>query len=95
MADDETDQPRVVCSEPTPDQLIRQIHCWIATYPDGTEGIIATDAPGYSMLPLLSSRQAEAQALEGAARKAGRAAERQTGHKISVRLVTYTSTEHS
>jgi hypothetical protein len=53
---------RVIGAEPTPGQFIREIHCWIATYPDGTKGIIAGGLEGLGLTTLLSSHREKAEA---------------------------------
>lgn len=86
--------PLIISSDPIPGQRITDLHCWIATYADGTEGIIAGGLSGVGVAPLLSSRRKAAEALEGKAREAQRAVMHQTKHRIvSIRLVTFTSTE--
>src|SRR3954470_19950123 len=90
---DEADRPRVVFSEPTPGQMIRELHCWIATYPDGTEGIMAHGTEGYGVMPLVSSDRSLAERLERAARDTALQVNRQTGHTVTIRLATFTSTE--
>ena len=79
-------------SEPTPGQFIRQLHVWIATYPDGTEGIVGGDL-GMGMTPLMSSRRPVAELLQGFAARAVLASKRTPHPVVSVRLVTFTSTE--
>lgn len=84
---------RVISSDPTPGQLIQQIHCWIATYPDGTEGIIAAGLEGLGVIALLSSHRDKAEAMEAQARRAQRAVMHQANRMVSIRLVTFTTTE--
>ena len=88
-----SDRDRIVASEPTSGQFIRDIYCWIGTYSDGTEGIIASGIEGLGLVPLVSSYRDRAQALEPLARRAQRAMMHQ-GHRIvGIRLVTFTTTE--
>jgi hypothetical protein len=86
---------RLISSEPTPGQFITEIHCWVATYADGTEGIIAGGLPGLGMTTLLSSHRHIAESLEDTARRAMRMTMHlpQDKRVVSVRLVTFTSTE--
>lgn len=83
----------LVASEPTPGQRITELHCWIAIYADGTEGIIAGGLPGIGMTPLVTSRRHAAEQLEAVARNAMRLSQNTPHRVISVRLVTFTSTE--
>jgi hypothetical protein len=83
----------LIASEPTPGQRIAELYCWIATYADGTEGIIAGGLPGLGMTPLVSSRRHVAEQLEAVARNAMRLSQ-DTPHRVTkVRLVTFTTTE--
>jgi len=91
---------RVINSDPTPGQYIRELHVWIATYQDGTEGIIASGLEvrgmsglGATLTPLMSSHRHLAEALEPKARQAQRAVMHQSNHMVSYRMVTFTSTE--
>ena len=84
---------RAILSDQTPGQFIRELHCWIATYTDGTEGIIAGSLEGISLLPLMSSRRDVAERLEPMARRAQRAVMHQKHHITSIRLVTFASTD--
>jgi hypothetical protein len=84
---------KVIGSEPTPGQVIRELHVWIATYADGSEGIIAGGLEGIGMSPLMSSRRHVAEALEPKARSAQRAVMHQAKHMTTIRLVTFRSTE--
>lgn len=79
----------LIHSEPTPGQIIRDIHCWIATFNDGTEGIMAGPLPGLGMAMLCNSRRDVAEKLEPLARSIQRAAT----NVVSIRLVTFTTTE--
>ena len=85
--------PTLVHSEPTPGQHITELHCWVATYRDGTEGIVASGMSMLGMTPLLSSRRDTAERLEALAHDVMRLSQ-QTDHPVTgVRLVTFTSTE--
>lgn len=76
-------------SPPTEGQMIRALHAWIATYPDGTEGIIAHGLPGLGMTPLVTSRHPAAVQMEPLARHA-MALSVGTEHPVTgVRLVSY------
>jgi hypothetical protein len=84
---------RAVHSEPTPGQHIREIHCWIATYPDGSEGIMGYGTAETGLMPLMSSRRDLAEQVEPLAQRAAEATRRDTGHRVTYRLVSFTSTE--
>jgi hypothetical protein len=91
----------LIASEPTPGQRITELHCWIATYADGTEGIVAGGIEGIvaggieglGVTTLLSSRHHVAMQLERHARAAMAATARTAHRVVSVRLVTFTTTE--
>ncbi len=88
---------RLVASEPTPGQVIREIHAWIAHYVDGTEGIIAAGLPGIGMTTLTTSRRNTAEAMRHLAEEA-MAMSRLPGSGVkvairSVSLVTFKRTE--
>ena len=86
-------ETKLIHSEPTPGQVITELHCWIATYQDGSEGIIAGGVPDMGMTPLITSRLHVAKSMESMARQVMRLS-CQTKHPVvSVRLVTFTSTE--
>ena len=80
---------KLIHSEPTPGQLIRELHCWIATYPDGSEGIVAGGFEGLGMMPLLSSRREQAEAMEPLARQSQHMSKTMGDRIIAIRLVTY------
>lgn len=80
-------------SDPTPGQRITQLHCWVATYADGSEGIVAGGVEGIGMTPLMSSRRHVAVALGPVARRAVRTVQQQAGHATKIRLVTFRSVE--
>jgi hypothetical protein len=84
---------RLLPSPPTPGQLITELHAWVATYADGTEGIIAGELPGMGMTPLITSRRAVAESLEELARRAQRLTMHTRHRVVRIRLVTFTSTE--
>jgi hypothetical protein len=86
---------RLIDSEPTRGQFITELYCWIATYGDGTEGIIAGGLPGLGMTALVNSRRHVALNLEVAARRAMRLTMHlpQAQRVVRVRLVTFTTTE--
>ena len=84
---------KFIASEPTPGQRITEIHIWIATYQDGTEGIIAAGFPSLGITPLMSSRRELAQKLEARACAVMVASMDSKHPAIGVRLVTFTSTE--
>lgn len=80
---------RLIASEPTPGQIIRELHTWIATYDDGSEGIVAGGFEGIGMMPLVTSRLEVARLMEGPAWRAQALAP----GVVSVRLVTYRRVE--
>ena len=84
---------RLIASESTPGQKITELHCWIATYADGTEGIIAGGIDGLGLTTLLSSHRHIAEQLEPMARKAQRMTMHTRHRVVSIRLVTFTTTE--
>ena len=84
---------KLIGSEPTPGQRITELHAWIATYADGTEGIIARALPGLGMTPLVNSRLHVARQLERFAREAMALTRGTPSPVVSVRLVTFTTTE--
>jgi hypothetical protein len=73
--------------------MIRDLHCWIGTYEDGTEGLLAGGLPGMGMSPLFSSRRHVAESMESIARQVMRMSHQTKHPVVSVRLVTFTSTE--
>jgi len=83
----------LVHSEPTPGQRIVNLHCWVATYQDGSEGIIAGGLPDMGMTPLVTSRRHVAEGMEAIARQVQRLSQQTPHPVVSVRLVTFTSTE--
>jgi hypothetical protein len=84
---------KLIASEPTPGQMIHELHCWIATYSDGTEGIIAGGFEGIGMTPLLSSRRTQAEAMEPMARQAQLLTKNEPIRVLAIRLVTYRRTD--
>jgi|HubBroStandDraft_4_1064222.scaffolds.fasta_scaffold59061_5 hypothetical protein len=88
-----SEDPKLIFSEPTPGQFITELHCWIATYPDGTEGIIAYGIDQIGTTPLISSHRDIAEKLEPLARHAQSISLTQATRAISIRLVTFTSTD--
>ena len=84
---------RLVASEPTPGQRITDLYCWIATYCDGTEGIVGGILPGIGQTPLVTSRRRVAEDLGRFAREAQRLSMQTPNPVASVRLVTFTTTE--
>jgi hypothetical protein len=82
----------IIHNEPTAGQHITEVHCWIATYADGTEGIMAAGLAGIGMSTLMSSKRKLAEAMGAVARNLQQAS-LSTPNPISVRLVTFASTE--
>jgi hypothetical protein len=80
-------------SAPTPGQMIERIFAWIATYRDGSEGIIAGGLEGIGMTTLLSSRRHVAEKLERVARESQRLTLDTRNPVVNVRLVEFASTE--
>lgn len=88
-----SDDPKLIDSEPTPGQRITELHCWIATYRDGTEGIVAAGLEGLGMTTLLSSKRHVAERLADVAHGAMRLSLHTANPVDRVRLVTFTTTE--
>jgi hypothetical protein len=88
-----SDDPVLVDSEPTPGQRITELHCWIATYRDGSEGIVAGGIAGLGMTTLLSSRRHVAEQLGDVARSAQSLTLDTRNPVVSVRLVTFARAE--
>jgi len=84
---------RLIKSESTPGQQITELHAWVATYEDGTEGIVAGGVAGVGLTPLLSSRRDLAENMQGLAREAQRMTMHTQHRVVRIRLVTFTSTE--
>ena len=80
---------RLLDSPPTPEQMIGSLHAWIATYADGTEGIIAHGLPGLGMTPLVMSRHHVAVQMDKLARHAMELSQDSPHPVVSVRLVSY------
>jgi hypothetical protein len=76
--------------EPAAGDRITDLHVWIATMMDGSEGIIAGGIPGLGMSTLMSSRRHVAVQLGQYARDVQAMAQESVK---SFRLVTFTSTE--
>lgn len=74
---------------PTPEQMIRSLHAWIATYHDGTEGIIAHGLPGLGMTPLVTSRHHVAVRMQPIARHAMALSQAGEHRVAGVRLVSF------
>jgi hypothetical protein len=87
--------PLLIDSEPTRGQFITELYCWVATYGDGTEGIIAGGIQGLGLTTLVTSRRHVAAMMEETARASMRATMHLPRDKrvVRVRLVTFTSTE--
>jgi len=84
----------MVGNRPTPGQKITELHCWVATYADGTEGILAGGIKGLGIVTLMSSKRSHAEKMAGAAREAQQLTNNRTIHRVvNVRLVTFTTTE--
>lgn len=76
----------------TTTRRIEQIYCWIATYEDGSEGIIG-GLPDVGMMPMLSSRRYAAEAMEASARQAMRLSQHSKHPVASIRLATFVVAE--
>lgn len=67
---------------------ITDIYCWIATYEDGSEGIIG-GLPELGLVPMMSSKRYAAEAMQASAEQAMRLSQH-TKHPVqSVRLATF------
>jgi hypothetical protein len=90
MKDNYLDMP------PPGEQRITELHLWVATYPDGGEGVVSADIPipdiGSRHMPLMSSKRAVAERLKPYAESAQQAAAG-AGRIVSLQLVTYRRVE--
>jgi hypothetical protein len=73
-----------------PGDKITDLHVWIATMRDGSEGIVAGGLEGLGLTTMMSSRRHVAEGLAGTVRNVQAMA---ADNVVSVRLVTFTSTE--
>ena len=81
---------KLIASAPTPGQMITELHCWIATYSDGTEGIIGGNiGHGSGMMPMMSSRRATAAMLKPLAKHAQALSLDTKNPVTSIRLATF------
>lgn len=76
------------------DQRISAIHVWIATQPDGSEGLISADLDagpliGMRHMPLMSSKRHIAEGFAGVADKMRKEILKTTGKDVTIRLVTF------
>jgi hypothetical protein len=86
------DEPLYLDVPPEPDQRVIEIHAWIATHADGSEGIVSADIPmpmGMRHSPLLSSKRTVAEKLEPLARKIRQQAMHQANRVVSMKLITF------
>jgi hypothetical protein len=79
---------------PPPDQRVESVYAWVATHPDGAEGIMSADMDlgppiGIRHMPLLTSKPHLARLMEGKARQLQRAAMAETGKPVAIELVEY------
>lgn len=79
---------------PPSEQRIDALHVWIATYADGSEGIVSADLPlasglGMRHMPLMSSKRELVERMEPLARSVQKAAVRQAKRITKLDLVTY------
>jgi hypothetical protein len=81
---------------PPGEQRITELHLWVATHPDGGEGIVSADVPipgiGSRHIPLMSSRRELAEKMKPFAEHAQQAAAK-AGKPVSLRIVTYRRSE--
>jgi hypothetical protein len=89
------DENDIYLDMPPPEgKRVAELHVWIATYPDGREGIVSGDFEmpgglGMRHMPLMNSKRHVAAALEPMAHRARRAAMHQADRIVRVRLVTF------
>jgi hypothetical protein len=76
---------------PTPGQYIHNLWAWIATYPDGTEGIVAAGISGIGLTTLISSKRDVAMSMETLAKAAVEDTFRNTRQRCTVKLVRFVS----
>lgn len=72
-----------------PRERITELHAWIATSEDGSEGLVAGGIEGMGMVPLVTSRRHIAEAMGRVAERALREARADGSLMVSVRLVTF------
>lgn len=83
------DEIQLIGNTPTPGQKITELHCWVATYRDGSEGIIAANLDSLGMAPLISPRLKAVQSLEQMARAVQRRSLDTKIPVVNVRIVSF------
>ncbi len=82
--------------QPPPHQRIEQLHVWIATYEDGSEGIVSGDiemVPGLIRhIPIMSSKRHVAEGLKPLAERAAEMGREHNGKGMTIELRTFTRT---
>lgn len=83
---------------PPADQRVTEMHVWIATHPDGAEGIASADVdfgPGFGLrhMPLMSSQRGTAEKMHVWAEELRQQALVQAGKRVTLRLVTFRKVE--
>lgn len=72
----------------TTTRRITHIYCWLATYEDGSEGIIG-GLPDLGLVPMMSSRRHAAEAMQASAEQAMRLSQHTRHPVASIRLATF------
>ena len=83
---------------PAAEKRVDELHVWIATHPDGGEGIASADVdfgPGFGLrhMPLMSSQRGTAEQMQGWADLMRQQALIQAGKRVTLRLVTFRKVE--
>jgi hypothetical protein len=83
---------------PAAEHRVTELHAWIATHPDGAEGIASADVDfgsgfGVRHVPLMSSKRKVAEGLKPLAEQVRQEALIQSGTRVTMRLVTFRKVE--
>lgn len=86
--------PEFINDPPPPaEQRVESVYAWIATHPNGAEGIMSADMDlgplGIRHMALLTSKPNLARRMEGKARQLQRAALAETGRPFAIELVEF------
>ena len=79
---------------PRPDKVVREIHAWIGTHPEGGEGVLSADMPfgpggERRHMPLFASERRVALMLQPVAEACCQAARDDAGLVVTCKLVTF------